>query len=243
MQFDDATILPRLARKGAIENETQQEFVAKWPKGNWRECMIGSRSAKAGSRLRVSTGFVTVSSLRQTRCQAVPEQPGVYVVLRTSETEARWLQISPGGHFKGRDPSVPVSVLQQRLVKGTPVVYIGKADLLRRRLDQYMQFGAGVPIGHWGGRYIWQLADSDDLEVAWLLDPNPRKQRVRDDRPVHIGIRLDAAGQSPAMTTEHDRRRISDRAGSPSLDDLLARARDAEPGERIKLRDAVGVLR
>jgi hypothetical protein len=52
-------------------------------------------------------------------------------------------------------------------VAGTPVIYVGKGDNLRRRLKQYADFGAGRPVGHWGGRYIWQLVDRDELVVAW----------------------------------------------------------------------------
>jgi hypothetical protein len=47
------------------------------------------------------------------------------------------------------------------------VVYIGKADVASRRLTQFARFGAGDKMGHWGGRYIWQLADSADLLVTW----------------------------------------------------------------------------
>jgi hypothetical protein len=59
-------------------------------------------------------------------------------------------------------------VLQRKWVKGCEVLYIGKGDNIQRRLKQYIEFGSGKPIGHWGGRYIWQLKDSAHLLVAWM---------------------------------------------------------------------------
>jgi excinuclease UvrABC nuclease subunit len=35
-------------------------------------------------------------------------------------------------------------------VIGAEVVYIGKADNLRRRLREFARFGVSAPIGHWG---------------------------------------------------------------------------------------------
>src|SRR4051812_39076273 len=61
-------------------------------------------------------GFETVSHLRSTRCASVPKQPGVYTVVRISGGAPSWLDISSGGHFKGRDPTVPVAVLQARFI-------------------------------------------------------------------------------------------------------------------------------
>ena len=118
-------------------------------------------------------GFQTIAALRADRCSTVPLDPGVYAVLRMDPLPAAFLTKSPGGWFKGKDPTVDLSILEANWVERSPVIYIGKADELQRRLRQYVEFGAGRPVGHWGGRLIWQLSGSADLQVAWRVDAEP----------------------------------------------------------------------
>ncbi|WP_017793317.1 hypothetical protein [Leucobacter salsicius] len=123
------------------------------------------------------TGFLTIAELSSDRAR-IPAVRGVYAVLRTVTSEPEFTQIGSGGHFKGKDPNVEIADLQRNWVPGAQVVYIGKAGdpgraaTLRSRLWQYLRFGEGANVGHWGGRYIWQLADRDSLIIAWNEMPD-----------------------------------------------------------------------
>jgi hypothetical protein len=110
------------------------------------------------------TGFVCLQSLDEL---SVPQAAGIYAVVRDSEEPPTFMAENPGGRHKQRDPTVPTSSLTAKWIDECCVLYIGKAENLRRRLKQYRQFGLGQPVGHWGGRYVWQLADACDLLVCW----------------------------------------------------------------------------
>jgi hypothetical protein len=53
------------------------------------------------------SGFATVRDLLATRLAAVPDAPGVYVVVREATSAPEFRAVSPAGHLKGRDPSLP----------------------------------------------------------------------------------------------------------------------------------------
>ena len=113
-------------------------------------------------------GWIPFGGLRASAC---PPTGGVYVVTYRGACSPTFSAKSCGGWFKGKDPAVTPEVLSANWVDGAEVVYIGKADQLMRRLRQFADFGAGKPIGHWGGRLIWQLADVPSLRVAWKETP------------------------------------------------------------------------
>ena len=125
-------------------------------------------------------GFVTVKELRE-NIRIVPNYGGVYVVLRPKDDKPVFLEEGTGGFFKGKDPNVPISQLEAKWIADSSVLYIGKAGKtanrgLRKRLYEYMRFGQGEPVGHYGGRYIWQLADAADLLVCWKrIDGDPEQ--------------------------------------------------------------------
>ncbi len=128
----------------------------------------------AGFRRAGFSGFVPIESLRAGRLAEVPNLPGVYVVVRAEISPPVFLARSPAGHFKGQDPTEPAEVLQHNWVDQASVLYIGRTtDALLRRIKALLDFGAGRPAGHWGGRLIWQLADAGTLQVGWKPDGDP----------------------------------------------------------------------
>lgn len=132
------------------------------------------------------SGFLTVSDLRASRLAEVPKVAGVYLVIRSVTGEPTFLTTSTGGWFKGNDPTVPVAVLEARWIKSTEVLYIGKATAgtsgrsgLRKRVGQLLAYGSGKPVGHQGGRYLWQVAGSDEFLVAWQAVDDPTAEENR----------------------------------------------------------------
>jgi hypothetical protein len=123
-------------------------------------------------------GSASFDQLRSGSLEWVPNEGGVYLVLVPSGDVA----ITPtscGGWFKQKDPTVAVEFLRSRVVEGAPVLYIGKANNLRRRLREYADFGAGKPIGHWGGATSGR---STDARTWWLGgSPPPARTRARSN--------------------------------------------------------------
>lgn len=118
-------------------------------------------------------GFVPVGNLMDDGLDVLPKVKGIYLIIYTKNVHPRFLEIGSGGHFKGKDPNVPIPMLESSWVNGTIVIYIGKTDnTLHKRIGKYINFGKGKPVPHWGGRYIWQIADHRNLLVCWRSMPN-----------------------------------------------------------------------
>ena len=135
-------------------------------------------------------------SVRDFTKELIPSaRPGVYTLFRESEDPPVFLARSPAGRHNGKDPTEDVNILRSKWVDTAQVIYIGKADLrwgrgprpstdLRKRVDNYVRHGRGRNAGHWGGRYARQVADSADLEVAWMVtqgDPRAMEKRLLED--------------------------------------------------------------
>ncbi len=155
-------------------------------------------------------GFVTFAELPLVD---VPATAGVYVVLRSGAATPVFLERSPAGWFKRQDPSVAVERLERKWVSGASVIYIGKAGVepsggggLRRRLGQYRRHGAGEAVGHWGGRFIWQLGDSEQLRVAWKLTPDLDPEDVESSL---IADFVEVFGRLPFANLKRGRRLAS----------------------------------
>ncbi len=113
-------------------------------------------------------GWVPWSACPAALSQIAPGAGGVYVVYRPSLASPEFIEKSPAGIWRG-DPTVRREALEANWVPRAQVLNIGKANhgRLRDRLKEYINFGRGGRSRHAGGRLIWQLADSEDLLVAW----------------------------------------------------------------------------
>jgi predicted DNA-binding transcriptional regulator AlpA len=123
-------------------------------------------------------GFGTIESYQKSKLAELPSVKGVYLVLNLSGNDPVFMEKNSGGHFKGKDPTVEIEILKKKWIQDTIIVYIGQAGAerskatLRSRIKQLVAFGNGKPVGHWGGRYLWQLKNSANLVLCWKATPH-----------------------------------------------------------------------
>ncbi len=129
-------------------------------------------------------GFVTIESHHK---DMVPNEKGIYLVLDISGNKPVFMDINIGGHFKEKNPTVDLEILEKKWVDNTIVAYIGQAGggtssaTLKSRIRQLVAFGSGKPIGHWGGRYLWQIKGSTDLVLCWKVTPDRDSRLVENE--------------------------------------------------------------
>ena len=142
-----------------------------------------SKHLKLVSALRKSgfEGFESVKILRN-KAYLVPSEPGVYLILRVSDSFPKFLSVGTGGYFKNKNPNVSVARLKKEWVPGATLAYVGNSSNLNRRIIQLIKFGEGEKIGHWGGRLVWQLSDAEQLLVCWKVvrgsQPEETKKKI-----------------------------------------------------------------
>jgi len=117
-------------------------------------------------------GFKSINAL-QINAASIPVHKGIYLIVIPDNFLVTLVEQGSGGFFKGKNPNVSLIELESNWVENANIVYIGKGGgsssnaTLQSRLKQYMRFGEGKAVGHWGGRYIWQLKNSGELIVCW----------------------------------------------------------------------------
>jgi len=136
-------------------------------------------------------GFHIIESFIRSGYSEVPNKPGNYIVFRSETPEPTFLEKSPAGWFKGKDPTVSIEILWENWIDGAHVLYIGKGINLNKRIKDFIRFGSGKRVGHMGGRLVWQVEGHENFLIAWMAvntNENPRskeKQMIREFKAIY----------------------------------------------------------
>lgn len=127
-------------------------------------------------------GFLSIEDAYKD-LKIIPKTAGVYIIY-TESTTPLFEVVGTGGFFNQKNPNVSLEDLNQNWVDQSTVLYFGKAGSLSgsatlySRLKQYFDFGYGKSVGHFGGRYIWQIKNPYQLKVCWLPTPNQEPREI-----------------------------------------------------------------
>lgn len=124
-------------------------------------------------------GPLTIAELLQSRCNKLPEDPGVYFVIAPKDFDPRFINPGTGGRFKRKNPNVDLDTVKSRWIPDCPVLYIGQGNNLRGRVRLLLRFGQGKAVSHKGGRLLWKIKSSQELLLKWYQHDSPREEERR----------------------------------------------------------------
>ena len=127
-------------------------------------------------------GFKSICALRRSKLAEVPEEHGIYLILRPDRCPPHFL------YMKDSIRTSDLEELQAQWVEGSRILYIGKAggsdiaEKLRDRLKRYFRYGEGHRgSGHAGGKRIWELTNSAELIACWKTTPSDEPRMVESE--------------------------------------------------------------
>jgi len=126
-------------------------------------------------------GFISIEKLWENN-SIIPKKQGVYLVLNEEKENIEFLETGIGGIYQDKNPNVSINRLTNEFIPNSLVVYIGKANNLRVRIKQYLNFGRKDNILHYGGRFIWQLENSRNLLFCWKILPDNESPKVIESK-------------------------------------------------------------
>lgn len=123
------------------------------------------------------------------RCLAVPEKSGIYVAVYLEDRMPKFKSSSEASQaWLDKKINATIDSLIFNWVnfsdKKDNIVYIGRANArsaktnLRNRIRQFILFGQGKSITHYGGRYIWQIEDLENIAIYYKDDEKPAKAEI-----------------------------------------------------------------
>ena len=115
----------------------------------------------------------TFEELRNGKISGIPDSPGIYWVKIPNNFNLEIMQNPDGIDM---NPKYLIENLQMKIKhylleeKGGGILYIGKANNLRERIESYTAFGYNDKrfIKHAGGRAIWYIKNNKQLLVEYI---------------------------------------------------------------------------
>src|SRR5437867_6052543 len=128
--------------RGGLSNNPTTSLLVVRPLTVAPYSLYGAAMKRSALEARGFEGFLTTRELSAGRMKEVPVFAGIYVVVSCAIEEPSFLASSIGGHHKGKNPTVAVSMLESRWVAATDVC------------TSSATFGLFGPFvnGHFGGR-------------------------------------------------------------------------------------------